>query len=216
MPMKSPQDLLQPDRKGFAADPIGYSALAWYKWGMAQNVAGFSTDISKAPTAEDLKSPILWLSQAHAMVQAAIIVLQNEPDFGHLPIYTRGVCDCQYCAVGLMLVGYSLEICLKAITILRSGVVDYIIKEKSYCHHRLVDLADFIPALSEKDKAILRALTHFTLWAGRYPDPGSGRVKNAEEVFDISEAHQISAKELFELAARIMSHAEHEIKAVEM
>ena len=196
----------QPNRHAFAADPFGYSSSAWIKWGIAQTVAGYPVDISKPPTAEDLKSPILWLTQAEALTQAAVTVLGNQPTFETMTPYTKGVCDAQYCAVGLMLVGYSLEVCLKAMSILQNGVVAYMAKEKSFYHHRLVDLAKFIPDLSEKDKAILQTLTHFTLWAGRYPDPGSGRLGDAEEIFTISEKHEVAAKDLFELAGRVMGH----------
>ena len=58
--------------------------------------------------------------------------------------------------------------------------------------------------LSAKDKAILKALSHFVRWAGRYPDPGFGKQSHAEEIFALSEGFQISAKDLFGLAARIM------------
>jgi hypothetical protein len=200
------QKFIQPNRKGFAADPIGYSALAWQKWGMAMTLAGIEVEISKPPSPEDLKSPVLWFAQAHAMSEAARVVLQNEPTFDDMPFPVRGVCDSQYCAVGLMLVGYSLEICLKAMIIIRMGIAAYIKDEKSYRHHRLVELSDFIQELSEKDKAILQALTHFTLWAGRYPDPGSGRMEDAEEVFMLSERHQVSGGDLFDLARRVMKH----------
>jgi hypothetical protein len=202
-----------PSRNAFAADPFGYSSSAWLKWGIAQTVAGFPMDISKPPTTEDLKSPVLWLTQAHALTQAAIALVKNEPAFEDMPIYMRGVCDAQYCAVSLMLVGYSLEVCLKAMTILRSGVKAYMVNEKSFYHHRLVKLAEFVPDLSNKDKAILQALTHFTLWAGRYPDPGTNRLKDIEEVFTLSEEHEIAAKDLFNLAARVMSHASSVIEA---
>jgi hypothetical protein len=197
---------LQPNRNAFAADPFGYSSSAWLKWGIAQTVAGFPVDISKPPTAEDLKSPILWLTQAEALTQAAVMLIKNEPDFETMPIDMRGICDSQYCAVALMLVGYSLEVCLKAMTILRSGIVTYMANEKSFYHHKLVKLAEFIPGLTTKEKAILQTLTHFTLWAGRYPDPGSGRVNDVEEVFSVAEEHKIAAKDLFELAARVMGH----------
>ncbi|WP_405123514.1 hypothetical protein ACI514_08350 [Pseudomonas sp. M20] len=197
---------LQPNRNAFAADPFGYSSSAWLKWGIAQTVAGFHVDISKPPTAEDLKSPILWMTQAEALTQAAVMLIKNEPDFETMPIDMRGICDSQYCAVALMLVGYSLEVCLKAMTILRSGIVIYMANEKSFYHHKLVKLAEFIPGLTTKEKAILQTLTHFTLWAGRYPDPGSGRVNDVEEVFSVSEEHKIAAKDLFELAARVMGH----------
>lgn len=196
-----------PNLDGFGQDPFGYSALAWHKWGMAQSIAGYSVDISKPPTAIDLKSPVLWMTQAHALSEAAISVLKREPNLEHLTIYTKGVCHCQYHAVALMLVGLSLEISLKAMLIIREGIEEFTSREKERRHHRLHELSSFMPNLTEKDKAILECLTHFISWAGKYPDPGAGREKDSVSVFDISEKHQISAKELFGLAARVMGHA---------
>jgi len=209
--MNNFEKYLVPNRDGFASDPFGYSALAWHKWGMAQTVAGFPIDISKPPTSEDLKSPILWLSQAYALSQAAVKVLQNYPDLKVMPDSIQSVCDSQYCAVGLMLIGYSLEICLKAMLIMKKGVEGYTSVEKKHQHHRLEQLSDFIPDLNAKDKAILKALTHFVYWAGRYPDPGSGRDNNAEEIFTLSEKYRISVKDLFKLSSRIMSHSQRVI-----
>lgn len=206
--MESFEKHLLPDRKAFAADPFGYSALAWQKWAFAQTVAGYPVEQRKPTTNQDLKSPVLWLSQAHAMAEAARIVLQGEPNLDHMPIFTKGVCDSQYCAVGLMLVGYSLEICFKAIFIIQNGIDAYITEEKKYKHHRLEELSAFIPGLNGKEKAILRALTHFVKWAGRYPDPGSGREDDIEEIFILSEKYEISAGDLFKLAAYVMGHSE--------
>jgi hypothetical protein len=50
----------------------------------------------------------------------------------------------------------------------------------------------------------LKVLTHFTYWAGRYPDPGLGKVDKAEEIFSLSEKYSISAKDLFETSSKIM------------
>ena len=163
----------------------------------------------KPPTSKELKSPLLWLAQAHAMAEAAKIVLLNEPELSHLPDSVKGVCDCQYCAVGLMLTGYSLEIALKAMLILKKGIDVYVSEEKKFKHHRLEELADIVPGLSKKDKAILRTLTHFVMWAGRYPDPGSGREENTEEIFSVSEKYQISANDVFKLSAQIMGYSQH-------
>ncbi len=203
-----------PNRDDFGRDPFGYSAMAWHKWGAAQTIAGFPVDLSKAPTSEDLKSPVLWLTQAHAMQEAARIILQNQPELAHLPNYVRGVCDCQYCAVGLMLVGYSLEICLKAMLIMKKGIGVYKSEEERHRHHRLEKLAEFVPGLDAKDKAILQTLTHFVIWAGRYPDPGSGREDNAEEIFALSEKHQVAASDLFNLAARVMGYSQQITKSL--
>jgi hypothetical protein len=199
---------ISPNRDQFAADPFGYSALAWHRWVIAQEIAGFPGDPTKAPTSDDLKSPVLWLSQAHALSEAAATVIRNTPNLEHMPELTRGVCDSQYCAVGLMLVGYSLEICLKAMIIIRLGPETYSAEERKHRHHDLVKLSSFIPDLSEKDNAILALLTHFLMWAGRYPDPGSGREDNATLIFELSEKYQISAKDLFILSTRVMRHVQ--------
>ena len=73
---------------------------------------------------------------------------------------------------------------------MKKGVSEYLAEEKAHRHHRLVNLSQFVTSLDEKDRAILKILTHFSTWAGRYPDPGSGREKNAVEVFDLAEHHQ--------------------------
>ncbi|MBP7780221.1 MAG: hypothetical protein KA045_01635 [Burkholderiaceae bacterium] len=205
--MQSSTEYLAPSRAAFEADPFGYAGLAWTRWAIAQNVAGFDVNPEDPPTGADLKSPVLWLLHAHALSEAASIVVRGEPELGHLPIFTKGVCHSQYCAVGLMLVGYSLEICLKGMLILKKGIETYIAEEKKHKHHDLVRLAEFVPNLSEKDKAILQLLTYFLVWAGRYPDPGSGRESQSTGIFDLSELHKISGKDLFTLSARIMGHA---------
>lgn len=200
--------MIQPDRNSFKADPIGYSGLAWHKWETAKLLAGVIDKPSNIPTKEDLKSPVLWLTQAHALTEAARVLVETQPTWEGMPPLVRGVCDCQYCAVALMLVGYSLETCLKAMVIMQHGVDQYIAREKSFHHHRLEELAGFLPEMSEKDKAILKALTHFTIWAGRYPDPGSRRTDYATEVFELSEKHEIAGRDLFSLAARVMKHVQ--------
>ncbi len=172
----------EPNRKLFESDPLGYSASAWVKFGLAKTMAGFPVDISKPATTEDLKNPILWLSHAHALAQSAKIIIQNNPDLSVMPNPIRAACDSQYCAVGLMLVGYSLEISLKSMIIMKDGIDSFIKSEKKIRHHRLQELAIFVPNLSKKEKAILRALTHFVYWAGRYPDPGMGNASDLEEI----------------------------------
>jgi hypothetical protein len=198
---------IKPDRNRFAQDPFGYSALAWHKWGLIQELAGFQVALDQPPKSEDLKSPVLWLSHARAMSEAGIAVLMNEPKLDQMPELMKGVCDSQYCAAGLMLVGYSLEICLKAMLIIKKGIIKFTEDEKKHHHHDLKELADFVPDLSPKDKATLQVLTHFIVWAGRYPDPGTGRQKKADEIFCVSEKYQISARDLFLLTSRVMGYA---------
>lgn len=205
--MKTPQDHIGPSKDGFGSDPFGYSALAWHKWGLAQTLAGFPINLDEGPSSDDLKSPVLWLAHAHAMSEAARILVQGVPNLEPMPEEIRGVSHCQYHAIALMLVGYSLEICLKAMLILKKGIAAYQAEEKKYYHHSLERLADFIPSLNEKDKAILKGLSHFVRWAGRYPDPGFGKERHVEEIFTLSEHHQISAKELFNFAARVMGYS---------
>ena len=192
--------------KGFEADPFGYSALAWHKWGLILTAHGFPTDITKEPTIEDLRNPLLWLSHANALSEAAVCLVRNVPSFKSFPADLRTICHSQYHAVVLMLVGYSLEVCLKAMILIKLGVEEFNRQEKKHFHHRLHELAMFIPELSTKDMAILRGLSHFTVWAGRYPDPGSKRTDDAVDVFHIAEGNSITAKDLFALSGRIMQH----------
>jgi hypothetical protein len=206
--VKDMEKYLKPNREDFGNDPFGYSALARHKLAIASTFAGFSVDISKPATSEELKNPLLWISQAHALSEAAIAVIEKEQEFEVMPYSVRSVCDSQYCAVGLMLVGYSLEICLKSMIIIKEGIEGYKNIEKTTRHHRLHELAKYVPDLTKKEIAILRGLTHFVYWAGRYPDPGSGKEDDAEEIFDIAEKYQITASDLFKLSSRIMHHAQ--------
>jgi HEPN domain len=206
--MNDLEKYLKPNRDDFGKDPFGYSAMARHKWGTAATISGFPIDISKPATSEELKNPVLWMSQAHALSEAAVAVLRKDQEFEVMPLSVRSACDSQYCAVGLMLVGYSLEICLKSMIIIRKGVEGYKEIERKTRHHRLHDLAKFAPDLSKKEIAILRGLTHFVYWAGRYPDPGSGREDDAEEIFEIAEKYRVTAHDLFKLSTKVMRHAQ--------
>lgn len=199
-------DLLLPDRTKFDRDPAGYASLAWTRWAILQDMHGVQIDPELAPSPKDLKSPVLWLTQAQALTQAANTLYRAQPSFDVIPVELRAICDSQYCSVVLMLVGYSLEVALKAMTILRLGVDEFMEQERKFRTHRLSDLADFIPNLSEKDHATLKILTHFVIWAGRYPDPGTKEHANQEDVFKLSETHKISTHDLFYLAGRVMDH----------
>ncbi|NTV51202.1 MAG: hypothetical protein HGA20_16365 [Geobacteraceae bacterium] len=203
--MESSQQL---NSKEFAADPLGYSALAWHKWELLASTNGLPMDISKLPTVADLKNPVLWLSHANALSEAGISLVRHPPNFESIPSEIRTICHSQYHAVALMLVGYSLEVCLKAMILIKLGVDEFIRQEKNHFHHRLEELASFIPNLSIKEQAILRGLSHFIVWAGRYPDPGSMRLSNAVDVFEISEQHEINAKDIFDLSAKVMQYVQ--------
>lgn len=198
---------LNPNKKAFEADPFGYSALGRTRWGILTELAGFDhIDVEKPATSEELKNPILWLTQASALGEAAILIMRNTPEFDNYPSNMRGICDGQFRATGLMLVGYSLEICLKAMLIMKNGIESYNKQEKKYHHHELHKLANFVPNLSAKDMGILELLTHYVYWAGRYPDPGYGKEQRTEQIFTLSEKHKITVKELFELSSKVMAH----------
>lgn len=123
-----------------------------------------------------------------------------------MPVELRGICDSQYCAVALILVGYSLEVALKAMTIIRLGVEEFMVRERTFRSHDLNALVEFIPGLSEKDRAILKVLTHLVVWQGRYPDPGTKAHAHQEDVFTLSEQHEIAGRDIFYLVDRIMAY----------
>src|SRR5690606_8386947 len=156
----------------------------------------------------DLKNPVLWLSHANALSEAAVCLVRNAPSFSSFPPEMRSICHSQYHAVALMLVGYSLEVCLKAMILLRLGADEFIRQEKKHFHHRWGERSKFVPDLGDNGQAILRGRSHFVVWAGRYPDPGSNRVNDAADVFEISEQHKICAKDLFQLSTKIMQHVQ--------
>lgn len=199
-------DPSMPDRSKFLQDPAGYSTSAWMRWTMIASMNGGKLDPSARPSSENLKNPLLWLTQAEAMSQAALVLVKSEPPFGNMPAEMRGICDSQYCAVALMLVGFSLEVCLKAMSIVREGIAAYTEAEKQYRTHDLRKLATFIVDLNSKELATLDLLTHFIKSAGRYPDPGGSHIHNHDNVFKLAETHEISAYDLFKLAAKVMGH----------
>jgi hypothetical protein len=84
-----PHDYIQPNRLKFAEDPFGYSLFAWHKWGIAREISGFSVELD-SPSSDELKSPVLWLTHAHALQNAAEIVLRGEPGFDTMPDLLRG------------------------------------------------------------------------------------------------------------------------------
>lgn len=197
------------DKDQFGADPFGYAAGVHQTWGILCTANGFPVDINAPATIEDLKNPILWMSHGHALSTAAMTLLTTSQNFSEMPFGIKSICYRQYCAVALMLVGYSLEVYLKSMQILKNGIEKYIEEENKTKHHNLEKLSQFIPDLSDKDKAILKNLTHFVYWAGRYPDPGKSRISDAEEIFDLSETFQITAADVFELSIRISKYTKN-------
>jgi len=117
-------EYIKPNKQRFEADPFGYSALGRMRWGILTEMAGFDhIDITQPATPEELKNPVLWLTQAEALSKAATVIMKSEPEFENLPKHLRGICDGQFKATGLMLMGYSLEICLKAMLIIKKALL---------------------------------------------------------------------------------------------
>ncbi len=201
------RDLIPPDRSRFSADPFGYGAFGWHRLNLVMRNAGLPVEMKSEPSSTDLKSPVLWMLHAHALIQAALNTYNNQPDLSQIPNEMRGICDSQYCAVVLMLVGYSLEVALKAMLIMKYGIDGYAKQERYYLHHDLEKLADIVPEITEKDRAILRNLKHYVVWAGKYPDPGKGTVKPAVAIFEEAEKYKITLSDLFGLAGRVIQHA---------
>lgn len=206
--MARQRTVLPTGRENFAQDPFAHSALGAMKWETASLYAGYPIDPSVTTLSEQLKNPVLWMTQAHAMSEAASAVLLKGQSFAEMPLSVRAVCESQYCAIAMMLIGYSLEVSLKAMIIVEKGIEGYAQMGKKTMHHRLDDLASSLPDLSKKDKAILLGLSHFVSWAGRYPDPGTGREHKLYEIFDLGEKHQVTAFDLFNVSSRVMRHAQ--------
>lgn len=105
--MNPPNDFQSRKRRRFATDPFSRSVLAWDRWTSAVEAAGVDDGPKGPPETGDLKSPVLWMAHAQALTEAAEVVRRKEPTFAHKPLILREMCDGQYCAVGLMPVGYS-------------------------------------------------------------------------------------------------------------
>lgn len=88
---------IKPNKERFETDPFSYSALGRMRWGILTELAGFDhIDLAKPATTEELKNPVLWLTQAEALSKAATIIIKSEPEFENLPDNMRGICDGQF------------------------------------------------------------------------------------------------------------------------
>lgn len=91
--MISTSKLLPAGRQDFAKTPFGYSALGPMKWEDPCRAAGVSIDPPNLTPSEVLKNPILWMTQAQAMSDAAFAVLTTEQRFQTMPSQVRGICE---------------------------------------------------------------------------------------------------------------------------
>ncbi|RVU78439.1 hypothetical protein [Pantoea dispersa] len=189
--------LIAPNRNEFENDPISYSAMAYEQWKTLAYLAGYDVDFEGRASSDELKNPVLWLSHARALSDAATIIIKTNNSYEHLQPLIRKMADRQFCSVGLMLVGLSIEVYIKGFYIYSKGIEGYKSSEKEFQHHNLSKLAKIFFTLEEKDYAILRALTIFIYWAGRYPDPGAKKLLELEELFTLSEKFEITIKDIF-------------------
>lgn len=197
-------------RKMFSDDPFGYSTLAFQQWRLLLAKSGVTHDYVPEPSEKDLMSPVLWICHAQALADAARTLVETKPS-NDLPEGFHEICHSQFHAIAIMLVAYSIETCLKALLILNAGVDEFISQEHAYKTHNLQRLADFIPDLTSKERAILQNLTHFSEWAGRYPTPGSTKLCKYSEIDAISRKHRITAGDTFSLASKIFGVAMAEL-----
>ena len=133
-----------------------------------------------------LESPLWWHDKASDLYASAgvIWVCMKDEDRNHITKkigFTEGFDLRAACpSVCYMLWGLSFELLLKSIIVVKK------IKIIPPTHHRLVDLAvDAKINLDNKEEGILKVLSAYILWAGKYPIPKTAEEygKN-EELFD--------------------------------
>ncbi|GAC09523.1 hypothetical protein [Paraglaciecola chathamensis] len=191
----------------FESDPFGYCSTVWHEWVNVQMRAGHHVNLEKSPTSEELKNPIFWICQANSLSESAKILIRTTPDFSSMPKSMYSICYRQYMASALMMLGYSLELMFKGLSIQQFGVETYTKNERKYFSHKLPWLVRQHIQITAKEEAILKCLTHFLYWAGRYPDHGTGKESELEDIFKLSESNQISMKELSATLDRLVKFA---------
>lgn len=192
-------------RKKFERDPFGYGIAAHQFLATETRSSGIPDTFLVHPSNLDLREPALWLSAAFALAEAARTVIFNDPKLEMMPEHAHNSIDCQYRGAGLMLLGYSLEVCLKGILIHTCGVDQYSSNERRHKHHKLERLADFVPDIGIKERVILRLLTDYVEWAGRYPDPGGDQAFKVSEVYLAAKKHRVTLADVFALGHRVTS-----------
>lgn len=185
----------------FAKDPFGYSTSGWHRLQIVRARIGYHVDLDREPTAKDLMEPLLWLSHAKALTESARVLLQGSPN-GDVPEVLREIYSCQYYASVIMQISYSIEACLKALIVLRDGVDSFVRNEHAHKTHNLNKLSEHFTKTTKKEEAILRNLTHFSEWAGRYPNPGTAKIGKYSEINTLSTKHRITLEDLFALSAK--------------
>ena len=197
----------------FGSSPFGYSLGAYTTWIQILDNKGIEhpyklDEIDKY----SLKNTVLWSSQASALGQAGISLIKENPDLSGVPNDTKELYLRQYCGVGLMLVGYSMELTLKTIILVKEGKEKYIDEHEHKVGHNLNKLEDYILDLTKKQKNILNILKFYVKWAGRYPDPGTGKESQLHEINNLCDKYEITAGDLFTLCQKISEFLNHVIQ----
>lgn len=187
-----------PDRERFIADPFGYAGLGVDRWRFIKAMNGGHDSPEDPVSISDLNDPMLWLSQSQAITAAAVALMKVQPNFDHLPEEFHGILDGQVCATILMLVGYSLEVCCKAVILLEEGPES----ADQFTHHKIQELVKYVGPLDEKQEIILGLLTEHCYWAGRYPSPKKN-TESFERIHKLSTQYEITAGDLFATAGHV-------------
>lgn len=115
------------------------------------------------------ENPSAWYHSARELLTAADAVKEDVVDFGDSGMDTLA-------AVQAMLVGLAIESTLKGLWIEKTG--DSLVKDGKYSRpkgvggHDLVQWADAASVeLCPTERYLLRRLSTFVVWAGRYPIP---------------------------------------------
>jgi hypothetical protein len=128
-------------------------------------MSAFTEILSKFELDELNKAPLPWFNKSSELRTAAS-ALSNVG--GAYPVY-------------LMICGMSLELIYKAIIVVKNSRSDASEDLKIDKHHKLVDLACKASiSLDDRNKGMLKILTHYIYWEGRYPTP-----KHAKDIEDL-------------------------------
>ena len=180
-------------------------------WDIIQDVHGFDERVANTPESEKITSPILWLLRALALEHAAVSLIKSDVDWSlSTAELFDGIVDRYFRSTGLMLIALSLEVSLKTVIYYD----DYIDRRdedisrkkvtKIIHSHDLVKLASRFEKLSYRETIVLKILTEFSLWADRYPGPKQKNIDKVEELFSLSEKHELTMRDILDVASGII------------
>lgn len=143
------------------------------------------------------KNPLAWRYSAENLLTAARAVKKEVKDFGGMMH--------SLAAVEAMLLGFAIECLLKAIYIKGENTL---VKQGRYAHiphaadHDLIQLAVAAKvSLTKVEKVVLRKLTPFILFAGRYPIAMDANAMKPVE----GEARRFISRAVLDVAERLIT-----------